>query len=113
MVREMIAAYLYPGQAKKAGRGVDLRPDWEDLKLGVMAHGLRRKFEHPELRQKLIDTYPHALVEGNYWHDNVWGDCMCPKCVSSAGRNLLGQLLEVLRTHLINQTLPDVPDPHF
>lgn len=61
----------------------------------------------------IVGTYPHALVEGNYWHDNIWGNCECAKCISFAGQNLLGQLLEVLRTHLINGTLPNVPEPVF
>jgi hypothetical protein len=102
-----------PGSAKRTGRTLQLRPDWDSIKIAVMAHGLRKKFAHPDLKQKLIATYPLFIEEGNYWHDNYWGNCLCPKCNSFAGRNNLGQLLMILREHLINGTLADVPDPVF
>jgi len=108
-VRAFIAGLQYAGQAKKAGRQVHLRPDWEDIKLEVMAFGLMRKFEHPSLRQKLIDTYPHDLVEGNYWNDKIWGYCL----KTNEGKNYLGQLLVSLRTILINEDRAAGPDPAF
>lgn len=113
VARKRIAAYRYPGQAKKAGRGLVLRPDWEDIKIKVMAYGLRQKFEGTPLGIELVKTYPHALIEGNYWHDNYWGDCLCAKCSSGAGENLLGKILQCLRTHLINGTLRAAHDPDF
>jgi len=93
-VRSTIAALVHPGAAKKYGRSVQLRPDWEDAKISVMRFGLLLKFAaNPELKNQLLYTIESILVEGNYWHDNVWGNCLCPKCVDIEGQNLLGYLL--------------------
>jgi len=112
-VRVFIASLQFPGQAKKAGRQVDLRCDWEDIKLKVMAFGVLQKFKIPHLRAKLIETYPHHLIEGNWWHDNIWGDCRCAKCSSTPGKNYLGQLLEKVRMSAINEQKELGPDPSF
>jgi len=90
-----------PGQAKKLGRQVPLRRDWEDVKLSVMEQLLRLKFSFPELRQHLIDTYPAELIEGNFWHDNGWGDCYCDKCKYINGKNNLGKLLMKIRDEIM------------
>jgi ribA/ribD-fused uncharacterized protein len=95
--KKAIAAAETPGQAKRMGRNVKLRSDWERIKSSVMELGLRLKFtEHPDLRQALIDTAPAQLVEGTTWHDRTWGVCMCPRC-GGRGENRLGQLLMKLR----------------
>ena len=36
-----------PGQAKRIGRRVNLRPDWEEVKIDIMRDCLRLKFEIP------------------------------------------------------------------
>ena len=95
--REAIAAAATPGIAKRMGRQITLRPDWERIKADVMRIGLRLKFADYELAKKLLATGDEYLVEGNTWHDNCWGDCSCPKCASTTGRNLLGQLLMEIR----------------
>lgn len=75
-------------------------PDWADRRVGVMAYGLYHKFVmHADLRLMLIDTGIEELVEGNYWHDNFWGDCGCPKCASIKGKNVLGRLLMNTRNY--------------
>ena len=83
--------------AKRAGRKVKLRGDWERVKLAVMEEVLRAKFtQNPELLQKLIDTGDRELVEGNRWHDSYWGvDLM-----KGEGENHLGRLLMQLRSEL-------------
>lgn len=91
-----------PGKAKRLGRECHLREDWEDVKEAVMEEGLRLKFADPELRRKLIDTYPNELVEGNHWHDNTWGDCRCAKCRNRIGQNKLGKLLMKLRSEYMS-----------
>jgi ribA/ribD-fused uncharacterized protein len=78
-------------EAKKAGRKVTLRSDWEDIKLDVMLRLLRQKFAHPELRSKLVATGDAELVEGNWWNDTFWGVCR------GVGQNNLGKLLMVVR----------------
>lgn len=98
--RKAIAAAATPGVAKRLGRKVALRSDWEKIKVDVMRLGLILKFKDPELAQKLIDTGDEELIEGNWWHDNTWGSCYCAKCSRTPGRNLLGMLLMDLRKEL-------------
>lgn len=101
-VRLKIAAAPTPGQAKRMGRSVDLRPDWEQVKMAVMQICLQKKFDIPELREKLLATGNAELIEGNTWHDNCWGSCHCPKC-GNKGTNWLGKLLMNRRVMLKNK----------
>jgi ribA/ribD-fused uncharacterized protein len=94
-IREMTC-----GQIKRLGRKVQLREDWEKIKIGVMLSLLLYKFGDPILREELRKTHGEYLVEGNRWHDNVWGSCRCEKC-GDKGQNLLGQLLMGIRGGLI------------
>ena len=93
--RRAIADARTPGLAKRMGR--QIHPDWEDIKVDVMKQALELKFSDLELRMRLINTGNMPLVEGNFWHDNTWGDCACPKCVDIQGHNILGKLLMDLR----------------
>ena len=84
-------------EAKKAGRKVKLRQHWDGMKDDEMLLILRNKFSNPEMAEKLLDTGNRELVEGNYWHDNYWGNCTCEKCRNVEGKNKLGQMLMVIR----------------
>jgi ribA/ribD-fused uncharacterized protein len=85
------------GEAKRRGRRVTLKPDWEETKLDVMLNLLRQKFSagHPELVRALIATAPAELVEGNTWGDRYWG------AVDGEGENHLGHLLMQVRAELM------------
>jgi ribA/ribD-fused uncharacterized protein len=85
-----------PGMAKRAGRMIKIRPDFEDSKIVIMFRILNVKFSVPELKQKLLATGNAHLKEGNYWHDNFWGSCECVSC-QDHGMNHLGKLLETVR----------------
>ena len=54
--RQAIANASTPGQAKRMGRQVNLRPDWETSKEHVMELGLKLKFQNPVLAEKLKAT---------------------------------------------------------
>lgn len=101
--RDWIAAAGSPGLAKRLGRRVNLRPDWEKVKFDVMEECLRSKFADPVLKQKLLATGDEELVEGNYWHDNTYGNCSCEKCKDIVGRNMLGNILMKLRTEFMEE----------
>jgi len=88
-----------PSEAKKRGRKVTMRPNWDLLRLDVMEHCLQRKFSDPELRQMLLDTGDEELVEGNYWNDTYWGVC------NGIGENHLGKLLMKIRQEIRNATV--------
>ncbi|WP_417050655.1 NADAR family protein [Dysosmobacter welbionis] len=63
--------HLAANQAKRRGRQIKMRPDWEDRKLTIMHNLLVHKFnENLELIPKLLDTGGAVLVEGNTLHDN-------------------------------------------
>lgn len=99
-LRRRIKACPDPAAAKKLGRSIPLRPDWEAVRLEVMEYLLRRKFSHPELREKLLATGDAVLAEENCWHDNFWGDCTCDRCKATPGQNHLGRLLMKIRDEL-------------
>lgn len=56
------------GQAKYLGRRVQLRLDWEQVKVNIMYEILVAKFSNPELMSKLLQ------VEGEIVEDNTWND---------------------------------------
>lgn len=88
-----------PLGSKRAGRAATLRPDWEEIKFPVMARLVAAKFyDHPDLMWQLHETDDVILIEGNTWHDNIWGDCRCggPDC-RQPGLNWLGQILMTVR----------------
>ena len=93
--------------AKRFGRRVDLRSDWEQVKLDVMRRVVRAKFEqHPDLAQRLLDTEDAELTEGNGWHDVYWGVDMR----TGRGANHLGRILMDLRQEFRQNGLPKADD---
>lgn len=87
--------------AKQAGKSEKLPNNWDIKKISVMKAVLKQKFSFNEdLKEQLIATGDALLIEGNTWHDNTWGVCMCPNCQEHGGANLLGELLMQLREEL-------------
>ena len=95
-----------PGAAKRMGRSIHLRADWDAVRIDVMLTLLRAKFSIPTLAARLLDTGDAELVEGNTWHDNFWGDCHCARCAGIPGQNWLGAGLMVVRSELLNGGTP-------
>ena len=95
--RAEIATAPSPGAAKRMGRTVALRADWEEIKDAVMTVLVLSKFSDPRLAASLRATDGAYLVEGNTWHDQIWGDCHCPRHAAQPGENRLGQLLMRVR----------------
>ena len=89
---------LNPTAAKHMGRRVQLRSDWEDIKIDIMHKILLNKFSDPVLKQKLIDTGDAVLIEGNTWGDRFWGYDLNKNC----GQNHLGLLLMQVREEIKN-----------
>lgn len=80
-----------PGDAKRVGRTLAVRKDWEQVKEQIMLDVLRLKFTLPDLRRRLLATGDVQLVEGNTWGDRYWGVC------NGTGANRLGKLLMQVR----------------
>lgn len=88
---------LSPADAKKKGRRVRLRPDWEQVKDGIMEEIVRAKFtQNPDLKQQLLLTGNAELIEGNTWNDCYWG----VDARSGIGQNHLGKILMKVREEL-------------
>lgn len=99
--RRIIAAQPTPGRSKKFGRLVQLQPGWDDrLRIPAMQFVLRTKFSDPVLAEMLLNTGTQELIEGNWWHDNFWGDCNCTKCKNKKGLNNLGKVLMEIRADI-------------
>lgn len=84
-----------PGQAKRLGRKVKLRDDWEQIKEDVMTSLINAKIcSCRKFADTLINSDPNKyIVEMNYWGDKEWG-------VSTKdfyGNNKLGKLLMKIR----------------
>ena len=96
--REEIQRAGTPGLAKKLGRKVTLRVDWESIKINVMRELLRQKFARgTPLSLGLVATGDAILIEGNHWNDCFWGVCR------GVGENHLGKLLMEQRSFLLSQ----------
>ncbi|MBR0411095.1 MAG: NADAR family protein [Eubacterium sp.] len=95
--KEMFTS-LSPDNAKQLGKQIEMVPDWDDNKARIMLEVVQAKFEqHGELATLLLQTGKQDLVEGNYWHDNFFGDCQCPNCRDIPGENWLGIILMAVR----------------
>lgn len=89
--------FLYvdtPAEAKKWGRLVKLRPDWETVKVEVMTDLIRQKFNNENYKKLLLDTLDEYIVEGNTHNDTFWGVC------KGKGQNKLGEIIMNVRKEL-------------
>lgn len=88
---------LPANKAKRLGRQVQLRPDWEEVKVSIMESIVRAKFsQNADLAVRLLATGDAELVEGNNWGDTCWGvDVRTGK-----GQNHLGRILMKIRDEL-------------
>jgi ribA/ribD-fused uncharacterized protein len=83
-----------PGDAKRLGRKVRLREDWEQVKDSIMYELLKKKFKDDSLKRGLLATKDEYLEETNTWKDTYWGVC------DGKGSNKLGHLLMKVRSEL-------------
>lgn len=84
-----------PGIAKRMGRRIAIRDDWERIKDEVMLYFVRQKFyDNRNLGRLLLATGDAELIEGNHWNDQYWGVC------NGKGQNKLGKILMQVREEL-------------
>lgn len=87
-----------PGDAKRYGRTIACRPDWDNIKDDVMLELVLLKFiSNPQLAARLVSTGDRWIEEGNNHRDVYWG--VCP-VGSGFGHNKLGKILMEVREHL-------------
>lgn len=125
-VQAMVRSAGTPGEAKRLGRVIACRPDWEDIvgtpalhtllqdDKGPLVHlvkdhfmftGLIAKFtQRKELREALLLTASEELVEDSPT-DLYWGIGK-----NGTGLNKLGRMLQLVRSQLINHGPLEVPE---
>jgi ribA/ribD-fused uncharacterized protein len=94
-VRESFAL-LSSSDAERQVKSIQVRDDWEDIRSKVMEHGLKLKFQNPELREKLEATRGKRIVFGHRsdrLSDLFWGFNLN----TGEGENHLGNLLMKVR----------------
>lgn len=101
--RQRIRACRYPGEAKRMGQRLELRPDWDRMRIVVMYNLVEAKFKQEPFRSLLLATGPALLVEGNWWKDRFWG------VYKGEGENHLGKILMDVRTILLLEAKASLP----
>lgn len=87
---------LRPAEARRLGRSITVRDDWDDVKLEIMLFYVTKKFnDHPTLAAKLKATGSLYLEESNEWGDQYWG------VSNGRGQNMLGAVLMEVRNALL------------
>jgi ribA/ribD-fused uncharacterized protein len=98
--RDWIRNLPDPKTAKLFGSRIKIRKDWDEVKDKIMLYIIRSKFSDKYMSDLLLNTGDEELVEGNYWHDNYWGNCTCSKCKDIEGQNKLGKILMKVRDEI-------------
>jgi ribA/ribD-fused uncharacterized protein len=96
-VQEEVRMLPTPGKAKRMGKTIKLRSNWDEIKDEVMETAVHAKFtQNEELRAMLLETGDSELIEGNTWGDRYWGVDL----ESNVGKNMLGKTLMKVRETL-------------
>lgn len=85
---------LNPSEAKRLGRKILLREDWNNVKDRIMYEICTIKFVNQQLKRKLLATGNAYLEEGNSWNDTYWGT------TNGIGKNVLGKILMRIREEI-------------
>jgi len=76
------------------GQRYSRRPDWYDVSVDVMRKAVHAKFTQDQtLRELLLSTWGHPLV-------HIKGDSFWGSGYNGRGRNMLGVLLQDLRSQM-------------
>ena len=97
--QEKIRKSFKPKIAKKLGREVKLRSDWDGVRVDVMRKALEEKFEKFEYQKLLLATNDRPIYEDAPW-DKFWGTGNYR--ATEPGRNMLGELLMEIRDRIKN-----------
>ena len=96
-VRKIFRFIGSPADAKKWGRTIKLREDWEFVKEDVMRDLIRQKFSNPKYKKLLESTINEDIVEGNSHGDRYWG------VYKGEGQNRLGKIIMEVREEIFQK----------
>jgi ribA/ribD-fused uncharacterized protein len=82
---------MNPFEAKKAGKTLYLREDWDEVKTKVMWHILKAKFTQNSTMKIMLLNTDEELIHDCPWGDRYWG------VTNGVGENVLGLQLMKLR----------------
>ena len=99
-IRKHVYWLQTPREAKQFGKTIHRDPEHEIYRVRIMEQLLQEKFKDPTLKKRLKHIKGYDLIEGNTWHDNFWGACICEKCTYKEKHNHLGRLLMSVRNGL-------------
>lgn len=85
------------GQAKRTGRKLEIRSDWDKVKLKIMFNLNKQKYDTEPYNAQLLATGDEEIEEGNTWNDTFWGVC------DGVGENNLGKIIMQIRQDLCSQ----------
>ena len=92
--KRRLISNMTAGYAKKYGRQIQIRDDWDDVKSEIMFGLLAEKFSQKKFINLLLSTNNMYLEETNTWGDTYWGVC------NGVGENQLGKMLMNIRSTL-------------
>jgi len=96
-----------PKWVKRVSGLIQIKPDWELLKLDVMKACLVQKYNTQPYRTKLLETGDECLQEGNTWGDTYWGVSL----ETNTGENILGKLIMEIRESLATDSFTYLIEP--
>jgi len=100
--RAYVAAATSPTKAKRRGREIACRSDWDEVKDTIMLHIVYLKvLQNEDVRLLLLGTGEEELIEGNWWKDDYWGKVK--RNGKWEGRNVLGRTFMLVRDILRTQ----------
>jgi ribA/ribD-fused uncharacterized protein len=94
--RAFCASDVSPGRVKRSSRKIEVRSDWEEIKVEVMKDLLIQKFSNKRYKNMLLNTGLETIQEGNNWGDVFWGVDL----ETGEGKNMLGKLIMGVRENL-------------
>ena len=100
---ERILEASTPAEAKKIGRKLELRDNWDRDRKQFMLEVVVKKFRQNDLlRAELCALEGWMLIEGNDWDDQFWGRTYeSPYTIPTMGKNYLGKILMAVRDIMI------------
>jgi ribA/ribD-fused uncharacterized protein len=89
---------LSSSDAKKQSKLLNIRKDWDNVRVSIMYQLLVQKFNQKPYKELLIGTGDKYIIEGNRWNDTFWGVCL----KHHVGYNQLGLMIMAIRSILLN-----------
>lgn len=87
-------AQMNPGLAKKYGRTLNVRKDWNLVKMDFMRIAIEHKFKRGTSWYDKLLSFDKPVIEWNNWKDVFYGKCI----FTGKGENNLGKLIDRIKT---------------